>query len=343
MLDIFQSNAFGIISMTDAINKQPFVPGRIGAMGLFRERGVTTIDIAIEEKEGKLYLVPALARGAPPTQNAKAGRNLRVLRARHLPIGDSLNADEVQGVRAFGSETALQTIQGQIDEKMAQMKQAIEATLEFHRIGAIKGIVLDADGTTTLYNLFTEFGITAYSTVEFGFNAGDANLGVLRKQCAGIVRDIANALGSATITGIHAICGDNFFDDLLQNAEVRDSYKNTPMASVLRDGYVYPNGLMIYGAFEFGGIVWENYRGSVGSVSFVDTDLCHIFPVGVPGLFETTFSPANYIETVNTVGLPVYAKVTPDLKNTHVDIDVQSNPLVYCTRPKALITGTRST
>ena len=39
-LDIFSSSAFSMVSLTDAINKMPYVPGRIGQLGLFREQGV---------------------------------------------------------------------------------------------------------------------------------------------------------------------------------------------------------------------------------------------------------------------------------------------------------------
>ena len=31
----------------------------------------------------------------------------------------------------------------------------------------------------------------------------------------------------------------------------------------------------------------------------------------MPGLFVTRFGPANYVETVNTLGLPYYAKSEP--------------------------------
>lgn len=339
ILDIFKTNAFGLVRMTDAINKQVFVPGRLGQLGIFDEAGVDTIDIAIEEREGLLYLVPNRERGADPTQNAKEQRKIRVLRSTHLPVSDRIYAREIQGVRAFGTGSQLETIQGKVNERLFTMAQSLEATLEHHRVGAVKGVVYDADGTTVLYNLFTEFGISPYSTVNFDFDPAAADTGQQRKRCAGIVRNIVDALGAANILGVHAICGNNFFDDLLQEPEVRNSFKNTSMATVLRDGYVYPNGLKVYGAFEFGGIVWENYRGSVGSTNFVNTEMCHMFPVGVPGLFKTAFAPADDIDAVNTTGRPMYAKTTLDPKRRWVEVDAESNPLVYCTRPKVLMTG----
>lgn len=346
MLDVFNADAFSIQRLTDAINKMPFIPGRLGSLGIFENYGVDTTTVDLEEREGRIYLVPDKARGAPPTQNQKPDRRVRPLKIRHLPVGDTLMADEVQGVRAFGSENQLETIQGKVNEKLLQMRQSMEATWEFHRLGAIKGIILDADGSTTLVNLFTELGVTQPSPISFDFGHyqfadGDGN-GEFRQRCAHTVRTIMNTLGATPIAGIHALCGDEFFDRVLKEPDVRESYPGSSMAAVLREGYVYPNGVGIYGAFEFGGIVWENYRGVIGSVTFVDPEEAHFFPIGVPGLFRCAYGPAPYIETVNTIGLPMYVKVTPDTKNTRVEIDVQSNPLHYCTRPGCLFKGTQT-
>lgn len=343
MLHIFNNDAFGVLRLTSSVSMIPFKPGRLGSLGIFDEESVDTIDIAVEEEHGVLYLVADRERGADGTQNQKEGRKTRVLRANHLPVNDKLYAREVQGVRQFGSENELEGIQLKVNRKLRTMTQSLETTLEYHRVGAVKGQILDADGTRVLRNLFSVFEITPYDTVNFDFDPDAADTGQQRARCAQITRNVANALGMAAITGLHAICGDNFFDDLLKEPEVRNSYKGTSMAQVLREGYVYPNGVEVYGAFEFGGIVWENYRGSVGGVSFVDTEACHIFPVGVEGLFKTAFAPADYIETANKINPPIVAKVTPDPKGKFVDIDAEMNPLVYCTRPKALITGVAHT
>src|SRR5690606_33737630 len=141
---------------------------------------------------------------------------------------------------------------------------------------------------------------------------------------------------------LHAFCGDAFFDDLLSHPEVVESYKGTPMAQVLREGYVYPNGMKVYGAFEFGGIVWENYRGKIGNTPIIDPDKCHIFPVGVPGLFVTRYAPADYVETVNTVGLPRYSRQFMMPNGKGVYLDVQMNAINYCSRPNVLVQGKRT-
>jgi len=48
MLDVFKNNAFSTVSLTDAVLKRPYQPGRIGTIGLFRERGILTTTAVVE-------------------------------------------------------------------------------------------------------------------------------------------------------------------------------------------------------------------------------------------------------------------------------------------------------
>jgi hypothetical protein len=85
--------------------------------------------------------------------------------------------------------------------------------------------------------------------------------------------------------------------------------------------------------------MWENYRGSVGSIDFIDSDTCRFFPTGVPGLFDEIAAPANFMETVNTVGKPYYAKQRKLPYDVGVELHTQSNVLTMCTRPSVLVKG----
>ncbi|RWO91008.1 MAG: major capsid protein [Mesorhizobium sp.] len=340
MLDIFNDDAFSVVSLTDAINKLKFVPGRIEQLGLFAASGVPTTTVVIEEKDGILTLVAPTPRGGPGSTITKTGRTARPFIVPHFEINDAVMAEEVQNVRAWGSETALEMVQGKVAERLGVHTQSLEATIEYARIGAVKGIVTYADSSTL--NLFTEFGVSQEAEIDFDLDNATPASGALRKKCAVATRLIGNNLEATTYTGVHSFCGDAFFDELIAHPEVVDSYLGTPMATVLREGYVLPNGSKIFGAFEFGGIVWENYRGKVGTTDFINTDKCHIFPTGVPNLFRSYFAPADYMETVNTIGQRTYAKQYEMQNGKGVHLDTQTNILSLCTRPKALLLGKRT-
>ena len=129
-LDIFSSSAFSMVALTDAINQMPFVPGRIGQLGLFREQGVSTTSVMIEEREGNLTLVETTSRGAPAVQHVANKRKARSLVVPHIALEDTILADEVQNVRAFGSESMLEGVQAVVNQRMSEMATKMDATLE---------------------------------------------------------------------------------------------------------------------------------------------------------------------------------------------------------------------
>ena len=335
MLDIFNNDAFSVTSLTEAVNNIAYAPGRVGELGLFGVKPVRTTSVAIEQKNGVLSLVSPTPRGAPGETKVKQTRVMRNLNVPHFQRDDAIMADEVQGIRAFGSETELMQVVDLVNERTGEHSMDLAITEEHARLGAIKGVVTYANGDTL--DLFSEFGVSQHAELAFDLTVKDT--GALRTYCAGVVRTLAGYLGGTPFGGVHAFCGDNFFDELLANPEVRATYDGWSEAKILREGYISPNG-KIYSAFEFGGIVWENYRGNsdLGG-EFVHTDKCHIFPIGVPNLFKTYYAPADYIETVNTLGKSRYAKQIAMRNDKGVELEVQTNVLSICTRPLALLKG----
>lgn len=340
MLNIFNNEAFSVTSLTDAINELKFKPGRIGEMGLFSASGVDTTTIAIEKKGEILTLVPPTPRGGPGVTLAKDKRELRKLDVPHFEVNDAVMAEEVQGIRAFGTERQLETVQMKVGQRQQNHVINFAVTEEHARMGAIKGIITYADGSTL--NLFQEFGVEQEAEINFNLGAANPAEGAFRKKCAAVVRKMSDLLGGVSFTGIHAFVGDNFFDDILSLAEVRKTYEGWSEAQILRESYIGPNRSS-YGIFEYGGIVWENYRGAViDGKTFIETDKANFFPTGVPGLFKTAYAPADYNETVNTIGQRLYTKqyAMPNDKGVH--LDTQMNALQYCARPKVLLRGKRT-
>ena len=119
--------------------------------------------------------------------------------------------------------------------------------------------------------------------------------------------------------------------------ETRVTYLNTQAAADLRTSYVA--GGQTWGSFEFGGILWTNYRGYAQGAPMVETNKAYFYPTGVPNLFPTVFAPADYIETVNTMGKPRYVKQYNMANDKGVHMDTQMNALNFCSRPLALLSG----
>src|SRR6185369_503823 len=203
-LDVFKADGFSLIGMTDAINKIPFIPGRAGKALSWDEQGVETTSIMLEEQNGVLTLINPSPRGGPGDVIAKQKRTARVLVIPHYQRDDKIMADEVQGVRAFGTENVLLTVQSKVTARMTEHVQSgFDPTLEYQRMGALKGIILNGDGSA-LYNLFTEFNVAQPTEVAFDLTAASPASGAVRTKCTQIVRTIGNALGGIPYTGVGA-------------------------------------------------------------------------------------------------------------------------------------------
>ena len=319
----FDSDIFTLASLTAAINEVQYVPNQIGAMGLFEPEGISTTNVLIEKDGDTLGLVESKPRGAPGSVVGGDKRTAVSFQTAHLPTTATVLADEVQNVRAFGSEDSEQAIQTVVNRRLAKMAQRIDMTHEYHRLGALQGKVLDSNGTTVLYDLFQSFGMTQ-TTVGMKLDTATTDV---QGVTLDIHEGIEEALGGLSYTGVTAICGKSFWRKFITHSKVKDAYQRWEAGARLRAD---PRE-----AFLFGGIYWERYRGG-GQVKVADTE-AYAVPSGVLDLFISRFAPGDYMDTVNTLGLPFYSSSRILDHNKGVELEAQSNPAHLCTRPKTII------
>jgi hypothetical protein len=322
--------AFNLASLTGAINILPNKYGRLNQMNLFPVKGVKTRTVYVEEKNGVLNILQTQPVGAPGQANKRGKRKVRSFVVPHIPLDDIVLPADVEGVRAFGTEDQFQPIIAEVNDRLQGMKDKHDITLEHLRMGALKGIILDADATT-LYNLYTEFGINQ-KTVDFVFGTATTDI---RKKCAEVVRHIEDNLLGEVMTGVRALVSQEFFDKLVGHAKVQDAYKYHQQASDRLGGDMRKN-------FQFGGITFEEYRGTGTDADgnarrFITAEDGHAFPEGTLDTFKTAAAPADFNETVNTVGLIYYAKMAQRKMERGYDLHTQSNPLPLCQRPGVLV------
>lgn len=321
MLDIFNDDAFSVTSLSAAISQENYRPGKLGAMGLFEEDGITTTTAVIEVEDDVLHIVDVKPRGAAGSAMGSKNRKVIPFAVPHLPQTGAIMADQVQNVRAFGSEDKVQAVQDLVVTDLRRMAQRNEYTIESHRVAAVQGQYMDAGGN--LQSIYTAFGVTE-QVVPMALTQAETKL---RNKCTQVIDKVEDALGGLGYESIHVECGKTFWDNLIEHPAVKETYLASVHAAELRGDTRQ--------MFKFGGLVWERYNGT-SDVKIADTE-ARAFPTGVMDLFITRFSPADYVETVNTKGLPYYGKTERMPFDKGVNLEAQSNPLNICTRPKALI------
>lgn len=338
-MDIFNSSAFSMTSLTGAIEKVGYKPQLLGALGIFEPMPVRTRTVFVDRREGKLVLIPSSPIGAPPKELQVDPRNAVPLKTTRLAEGFTLYAEEIQGIRAFGSDSEFAQVQAEYLKRMASVRDDMDLTHEYHRLGALQGLLLDADGSTVIYNYFTEFGVTEPSAIDFNLDAASPAPGALRLKCAEVIRGMARSAGGAFTpsTTVHALAGDAFYDALISHPEVEKTYLNWAAAADLR-------GDRSWQAFTYGGITWHNYRGTDdNSTVAIPTDQAKFFPVGAKDVFKKAMAPAEFGPYVNTLGQDTYAMNIVDRdRQAWTRGELYSYPLYFCQRPDVLRKATRT-
>lgn len=329
-LNVFRNDAFSLASLTGAINDFPRLETKLAEMRLFESKGIRTTEAWIERRHGDLSLVQTRPRGAPSDQVLGDKRDALKFKLSHISQESTITADEVQDVRRFGSEGELQTVEEVVNERMRKMKRTIDATIEHMRVGALKGEIRDADGSI-IHDLNDEFA-TSPTTATFEFSDTSAKI---RRSCLAVSRTIEDELGVEPHTGISAICGPDFFDQLIDHPDVRDAYARWQDGEALRND---PRA-----GFQFAGIEFIEYRAKANGKTFLDPGDCLAFPQGT-SLFTESYAPADFIGAVNHVapdddlGLPAYARMALDPEfERWAKVHVQSNPLPLVLRPSIVV------
>ena len=331
-------NPFSVYSNADlaqSINIVPNSYGRLNQLNLFPVKGVMTRTITIEEQNGVLAMLPSGEYGGQSTAGKQGKRNVRTFQIPHIPHDELILASEIQDIRAFGGD-GMASLDSLVNQKLATARAKHDITLEFLRMGALKGTIVDGDGSTTLFNLYAEFGITQKNV---DFLLGTAGTDV-RAKCAEVVRHIEdNALGE-NIGNVHCLVSQEFMDKLTNHANVKAAYANWNAAQSRLGGDVRAG-------FEFGGIMFEEYRatatnGAGTTTRFIASNDGHAFPLGTLNTFNTFAGPADFVDSVNRLGQVYYAKIAPIEFDRGYKLHTQANVLPICARPALCVRVTSS-
>lgn len=320
MPDVLASDAFSMTTLTDKVSKLP--PKNLQLAAFFEAKPVAGEDIQVDIESGAVTILSTVLRGDVAThvtgQRTKSARKIESVK-----IGTTveLTASDISKVRQFGSETLAETFQNVLEPRLDDAIVNIDATHENMRAGAFRGIVLDADGTTTLHNFYTIFGLTPPAVIYLDLDAL-TDLGELRGQFDAIKNGIRDGSGRLPIAGFVAVAGRGAYQALVNHPVVQAAYERWDEGRWRRDANS--------GGFIWQGIEFIEYIGS----AVADDEI--LFAPKAYGIFRTVFTSPDEPELANTMGRPVYVVPQPQDTSKSWSAEVASFPLHYCTRPDLL-------
>jgi hypothetical protein len=354
IMNIFDGDAFSHVSMTAAANRIVRVPKMLGRLNLFEVDRITTPDVAISMAKGRLNLIPTTERGAPLPSATPDKQQLRIVRTPRVAKQSTLYAHEIGNLRAY--EDAVYDVQNrptriavsELDQvaniilaRQIKLQADLEFTMEYHRLGAVQGKLLDSDGSRVIYDWFAELGVAQPAEIDFDLDNASPAKGALRQKCIALTQAVRKALDGLWIDGysyLLALTGDAFWGAFTSHVEVDPTY------GVFVKSVDQMNALQNWGlpgqSFPFAGIRWDNYAGSTDNKVAVGTDKVIFIPVNVPGLYRLALAPSEFFPYINTPGKDFYSLLVRDLeRNAWVKPEIYSYPLHYCTAPEALNRG----
>ena len=332
--DIFNQNAWGVVDFQEEIvERVDFKPQLLGSLGLFQPMYSRSRVIGIADRKGVLTLIPTSENGSPPEELIPQGAQVRTRETVRLAKRSTIYAIELAGVLALPFDEQTAEIADEVTTRTGQIKNDLELTWEHMRFGAVQGKVVDADGVTILVDWYEFWGIEEPEEINFALNVADTDV---RKKC----RDLKRAMQKAAkgvwspSTKVGALVGDNFFDLLLNHAQIKETKLGTERAPTLEN-------IEGYSSIEIEGIVFINYQGTDdGTTIAIGSDKARFFPIGARGAFQVGWSPASEFKPyLNKRGREFYGMVLEDKtgRDEWDCVELYSYPLFICTRPEMLL------
>lgn len=342
-INLNPQNINGVIDWTDEVNLVPNQYGFIKNQGLFDVRPTTQTSIIFDRNIATTTLLPQVNRGS---RNDTVGKERKVdtfaMPLSFFKHSEFIVPEDIQGIRDSGTPTGVETLANVRAEKFEDGRRAVDQTQEYMQIQAVKGISTTPDGTV-LANMFDLFDVTQ-ETINFDFSAATTNI---YQVISTIKRSVqANLQTGGVVQGIDVMCSDEFFDALVAHPWVRETYLNSQSNSALRDSMSSYFNWGVSDVFEYNGVRFFTYPAVFvlpdgTTETAVAEGEAHVIP-RVRGLFRGFYGPSDKLTGANQPGRELFAFEYRDIKDENHEIQFQTAPLYFSTRPRVLIklTGT---
>lgn len=323
--------AFSGRGLSASVSRLPFIPTLLRQFCSVHY--TSELSVPVRLIDGKLTLVPDGPRGVIGEPSKDSTERAVWLHASHLSQPGRIIADDLRNRMRLGSDD-MPTVAEAYLEKLSEKRANIEATLEYHLMGAIRGLVLDAKGSV-LYDLYEIFKQEKPEVITYSFPTSETGKNTVLAKFQEIVRSIGNSVGGNAVPAIGAVVGDTFWNELIANPMVEKAYAT--WAAIHENAF--GNNNFVGKPFTYGGITFQNYGHIIGGKTLVEPDEAHFFPVVNDGSgLQQWFAPSDYIADVGDMGASFYVHQYPHQSGKSLEFEVQSNPITFFGRPEALRT-----
>jgi hypothetical protein len=286
----------------------------------------TAVELVYDTATGKVLPIGDRANSNNKTAGNTIGkktRHAKTLSALHVTAFETIDSDEIQDIPEPTNKESLESFNSYVNGEVNAIEEHLEATREFHAMGALNGAVRDTDDSEA-YNLFDLFGLTKneLTLLVSELNAEDG----LRKRLMAIKSHAKKKLRGKIIKGFLMLCGENAYTEYALSTDTKKDMRNNKLKYVVDgfdDGFNYQN------------VDFVEYDGGIGERAFLGEHESILIPI-IDGLFCITPTPGKGTNHVNKRGQKTYITTEEQDHGVGVELKGQSNYVVYVEVPDAL-------
>lgn len=334
---------FQVQDFTQELAMVPNIRTPLSDLNLFRSESISTTSVTFEQTFGTLGLLSDVYRGGQVLANADETRKLHTYAVPYFKVVDRLTAQDIQGVRAYGSADQAETQAAALERKMTRMKRSALMTSEYAKFYAItQGKIYSPSGAVAHSSFYTDFGVTRK---EIDFNLEVSTTDVLAKAEEAIAHIQDNALSGDVYTGVVALCSPEFFAALISHAKVISAYTYySSTQEPLRNRLGGDTSLRR--TFDWAGVRWIEVRDGVHNgtttTRFIGTDEAYFLPLGTEDTFVSYFAPSNKLDLANTLGEEMYLFQRKNPNGESLDLELEFSQVHLLRRPQVVVKATRT-
>jgi len=289
------------------------------------------IDYRLSFDEGKLGIPRMQVRGAQSEETMRVRKKSDIyLEVPHYKQVGMLRADDFIGkvVENTQPEMIYDTIEASIAERLTSSWDDYTVLDEYNYVNAVLGKVRDGLYTDKI-DIYERLGATQ-KTFEMDFENADYNPTVDTRL---IISYLSKALAGTISTRRVAVCSGSFWDRLITNRFLIDTYKYEGSA-FLREQHLE--------GYSFLGIEWLIYDNETvddkgRGVKWLPDGDAYVIPYGVTDLFMNVNAPADTMPEITQEAKHRYSNYYLSSDRRTIKLESQTNTITFCTRPEAII------
>ncbi|WP_068312755.1 major capsid protein [Polycladidibacter hongkongensis] len=334
---------YSAVDLTREVNRLPTTYGLLNAMNIAPISRKKSTYVRIDVKDGIVRVLGSRERGAPGQTIERGKENAIIIEIPHFPVLDQILVDDPDNLlEVVGGKLVPASVDQELLRTLQTIRRSHSLTLEYLRLGMLRGEVVDGDGNQLL-DLYDAFDINK-KTINFQLNKPDTDV---RAKCAELQKHTRDNLMNETQSGVEAVVSTEFFDALISHQNVEKyvvNAQNSRLHSTVED---YALGGVYGRMFKFGNITFREYAGSMPvkenektkQAPIIDAGVGHSFPTGTGNLMHTFAAPALHVDSINQPAKQiddVKISIEPLKHGKGWELESQSNRIAVCNQPQVL-------